>query len=287
MPIRRRRWNSTSATRKARSSHTLVRARLTVLLLVAAAILSAAAPAAPAPLPAPPKDYVLDEAGVLDPAQKALLAVDLAQFERQTSNQIWVCILPAVPSDYTMEDFTQRTAEAWGVGRKDQDNGLVLFVFPESRELRVEVGYGLEGAVPDALANRIIDADIVPSFRAGDMGGGIIRGVTALMDATRGEYEGSGRTSAEEQAMPGEIGAAFIFWIILIIALMIIIHRSHGKGGTVYTPRGRRDVLFPGGYGGGSGRGGFGGGGFGGGGFGGGSMGGGGRFGGGGASGRW
>ena len=102
------------------------------------------------------------------------------------------------------------------------------------------------------------------------------------MDATRGEYEGSGRTLAEEQAMPGEPAAAFIFWIILIIILIVIIQRSHGNGGTVYTPRGRRDVFFPGGYGGGFGRGGFGGGG-----FGGGSIGGGGGFGGGGASGRW
>ena len=264
-----------------------MRARLTALLCAAVAVFTAAAPAAQTPLPAPPKDYVLDAAGILDPSQKALLSAELAQFERQTSDQIWVCVLPEVPSDYAMEDFTQRTAEAWGVGRKEKDNGIVLFVFPNSRELRIEVGYGLEGAVPDALANNIINREIVPSFRAGDMGGGIIRGVSALMDATRGEYEGSGRTLAEEQAMPGEPAAAFIFWIILIIALMIIIQRSHGNGGTVYTPRGRRDVFFPGGYGGGFGRGGFGGGGFGGGGVGGGSIGGGGGFGGGGASGRW
>lgn len=265
-----------------------MRARLTVLLLVAAAILTAAAPAAPTPLPAPPKDYVLDEAGVLDPSQKALLAVDLAQFERQTSNQIWICILPAVPPDYTMEDFTQRTAEAWGVGRKDQDNGLVLFVFPESRELRVEVGYGLEGAVPDALANRIIDVDIVPSFRAGDMGGGIIRGAGALMDAARGEYTGSGSTLGEEWAGRVDPVVSLIFWIVFIVILLVVVQRGHGNGGTVYTPRGRRDVFFPGSTGGGGfGGGGFGGGGFGGGGSGGGSIGGGGSFGGGGASGRW
>jgi len=264
-----------------------VRARLTALLCAAVAVITAAVPAAQTALPAPPKDYVLDAAGILDPSQKALLSAELAQFERQTSDQIWVCVLPEVPADYAMEDFTQRTAEAWGVGRKEKDNGIVLFVFPNSRQLRIEVGYGLEGAVPDALANNIINREIVPSFRAGDLGGGVIRGVSALMDAARGEYEGSGRTLAEEQAVSGEIGAAFIFWIILIIALMIIIQRSHGNGGTVYTPRGRRDVFFPGGYGGGFGRGGFGGGGFGGGGFGGGSIGGGGGFGGGGASGRW
>lgn len=261
-----------------------MRVRLTVLLSTAVAVLTAAAPAAQTPLPAPPKDYVLDEAGILDPSQKALLSAELGQFERQTSDQIWVCVLPEVPSDYAMEDFTQRTAEAWGVGRKGKDNGIVLFVFPNSRQMRIEVGYGLEGAVPDALANNIINREIVPSFRVGDMGGGIIRGVSALMDATRGEYEGSGRTLAEEQAMQGDPGATLIFWIILIIILIVIIQRSHGNGGTVYTPRGRRDVFFPGGYGGGFGGGGFGGGD---GGFGGGSIGGGGGFGGGGASGRW
>jgi uncharacterized protein len=259
-----------------------VRARFAILFCAAVAVLTAVSDAVQTPLPSPPEDYVLDEAGLLDPSQKALLSAELALFERQTSDQIWLCILPEVPSDYALEDFTQRTAEAWGVGRKEKDNGIVLFVFPNSRQLRIEVGYGLEGAVPDALANNIINREIVPSFRAGDMGGGIIRGVSALMDAARGEYEGSGRTLAEEQLQSGDPSATVLFWIVLIIIVIVIIQRSHGNGGTVYTPRGRRDVFFPGGYGGGFGRGGFGGGG-----FGGGSIGGGGGFGGGGASGRW
>ena len=238
------------------------------------------------PLPPAPTDYVMDEAGVLDPSQRTLLTHDLRQFERETSNQLVVAVIPKVPDDYVMEDFTQRTAEAWGAGRKERDNGMVLFVFPESRQLRVEVGYGLEGAVPDALASRIINSEIVPSLRAGDMGGGIMRGADALMAAARGEYEGSGKTVAEENALQGDPAASLIFWIILIVILIIVIQRSHGRGGTVYTPRGRRDVFFPGSFGGGFGGGGSGGGfggGFGGGGF----SGGGGGFGGGGASGRW
>ena len=234
------------------------------------------------PLPPAPADYVMDEAGALDPSQRTLLTHELRQFERETSNQLVVAVIPKVPDDYVMEDFTQRTAEAWGAGRKERDNGMVLFVFPESRQLRVEVGYGLEGAVPDALANGIINNEIVPSLRAGDIGGGIMRGADALMAAARGEYEGSGKTVAEENALQGDPAASLIFWIILIVILIIVIQRSHGRGGTVYTPRGRRDVFFPGGFGGGFGGGGSGGG-FGGGGF----SGGGGGFGGGGASGRW
>ena len=235
-----------------------------------------------APLPPAPADYVMDEAGALDPSQLTLLTHELRQFERETSNQLVVAVIPKVPDDYVMEDFTQRTAEAWGAGRKERDNGMVLFVFPESRQLRVEVGYGLEGAVPDALANGIINNEIVPSLRAGDIGGGIMRGADALMAAARGEYEGSGTTVAEENALQGDPASSLIFWIILIVILIIVIQRSHGRGGTVYTPRGRRDVFFPGGFGGGFGGGGSGGG-FGGGGF----SGGGGGFGGGGASGRW
>ena len=240
------------------------------------AALTASVPAAPL-LPAAPGDYVLDDAGVLDDTQRSLLAYDLRQFERETSSQLVVAVFPKVPDNYAMEDFTQRVAEAWGAGRKDRENGMVLFVFPESRQLRVEVGYGLEGAVPDALANRIINEEIIPSFRAGDLGGGIVKGADALMAAARGEYEGTGQTRAEGKQGGDAPGAGLVFWILLIIVLIMVMQRSHGRGGTVYTPRGRRDVFFPGG--------GFGGGGFGGGG--GGFSGGGGGFGGGGASGRW
>ena len=242
------------------------------------AALATSVPAAPL-LPAAPDDYVLDDAGVLSHAQRSLLAHDLRQFERETSNQLVVAVFPKVPDDYAMEDFTQRVAEEWGAGGKDRENGMVLFVFPESRQLRVEVGYGLEGAVPDAMANRIINEEIVPSFRAGNLGGGIVKGADALMAAARGEYEGTGQTMAEGKQGRDDPGAGLVFWIILIIVLIVVMQRSHGSGGTVYTPRGRRDVFFPGG--------GFGGGGFGGGGGGGGFSGGGGGFGGGGASGRW
>lgn len=125
--------------------------------LVALAALSVTVRGA-SPLPAPPANYILDEAEMFSPGQKMALAQKLAQFERETSSQLWVCVIPEVPGDFAMEDFTQRTAEAWGVGRKEQDNGMVLFVFPQSRATRIEVGYGLEGAVPDALANNIINA---------------------------------------------------------------------------------------------------------------------------------
>ncbi len=255
-----------------------MRLRLSVILL---AVLTAL-PVAFGALPPKPSDYVLDEAGVFTAGRRTELAQRLAQFERESSNQLLVVVIPRVPDGYVMEDYTQRTAEAWGAGRKERDNGLVLFVFPASREMRIEVGYGLEGAVPDGLANRIINDEIVPAFRAGDMPGGIERGVTALMAASKGEYVGSGRTAAEEKA-PEEMIALPIFWLILLIIVIIAVQRSNARGGRVYQPSGRRDVLFPSSGSRMGGGGGFSGGGFGGGGF----SGGGGGFGGGGASGRW
>ena len=254
-----------------------------ILRVLGVAAFAATAPAAQSPLPTKPADYVLDQSGVLSPTQRESLARELEQFERETSNQIVVAVMPRVPEDYVMEDFTQRTAEAWGAGGKDRDNGIVLFVFPDSREMRIEVGYGLEGAVPDGLANLIIQDDIVPSFRAGDMAGGIERGAEALMAASKGEYTGTGRTVAEGQVDANEAIFNLIVISIFLIFMVIQIRQAMKRGGRVYAPSGRRDVWFPSsgtGLGGGGFSGGFGGGG-------GGFSGGGGGFGGGGASGRW
>ena len=253
-----------------------MRVRLLIVLLLG--LLTP--PAARCALPPAPQDYVLDEAGVFAPAQKEALARKLEQFERDTSEQLLVAVFPAVPDGEVMEDFTQRTFDAWGVGQKGKDNGMVLFVFPESRQLRVEVGYGLEGAVPDALAGRIINDEIVPLFRAGDLAGGIERGADALMAATQGEYTGTGRLAGEED-WAGD-GWLLLLFLLIFLAIVLWTNRPGAHpGGTVYSPSGRRDVWIPsGGFGGGgsSGGGGFGGGGF---------TGGGGFSGGGGASGRW
>lgn len=234
---------------------------------------------AQATLPPKPADYVLDEAGVFSAEARRSLSRELEQFERETSNQIVVAVIPRLPEGEALEDFTQRAAESWGVGRKGKDNGLVLFVFPDSRRMRVEVGYGLEGAVPDALANNIINREMVPRFRAGDMAGGIRQGAEALMAASRGEYRGSGQTISEEAGAEGFDWAPVIFFIVFATIVVISVRRNMERGGRVYSPGGGSTVWFPsggtglGGGGGFSGSGGF--------------SGGGGGFGGGGASGSW
>lgn len=228
-------------------------------------------------IPPTPKNHFNDYAGVVRADTARELDARLATFERETSNQIVVALYPRMQSDSSVEDYTVRVAQAWGVGVKGKSNGAVLFAFMEQRQLYLQVGYGLEGALPDALAKRIIEDEIIPRFRAGDRDGGIRAGVEAILAATRGEYQGTGRTVGEGARGGGNFGL-FLFFVAIFVLLSIFSPRRNGH---VYTGRGRSVVWTgPGGFGGGGGRssGGFGGGGF---------SGGGGGFGGGGAGGRW
>jgi uncharacterized protein len=135
--------------------------------LVAAALLCSGAPSsAEEPLPPPPAAYFNDYAGVVSAGDAARLDAKLGQFAKETSTQVVVAIFDHLSSP-ALEDFTVRTAESWRVGRKDWDNGAVLFVFVKDRKLRIETGYGLEGALPDALARRILDDQVVPHLRQG------------------------------------------------------------------------------------------------------------------------
>ena len=138
-------------------------------------------------VPEKPSRFVTDRAGVLGGEAESLNA-KLAQFERDTSNQILVWIDRRLPEDFTLEDFTVRAAQKWGAGQKQTDNGAILFVFTEDRKLRIEVGYGLEGAIPDVTAKRILDDEIVPRFRSGDYAAGVRAGVDALIAASRGDH---------------------------------------------------------------------------------------------------
>ena len=121
-----------------------------------------------------------------------------------SSTQIVVAVFPRLPSP-SLEDFTVRTAQAWRVGGKQHDNGAVLFVFVEERKLRIETGYGLEGALPDQLAGRILDEQVRPRFRAGDWTGGLEAGIDGMIAATRGEYEAP---PARRPAGPAWLSAA-------------------------------------------------------------------------------
>jgi len=233
-------------------------------------------------LPSPPMRYFNDYAHVVSPDVALKLNQKLEDFEKATSNQIVVAVFDKLPPNAALEDFTVRTFKAWKVGQKGTDNGAVLFVFVQDHKMRVEVGYGLEGALPDAICKRIIDEQIAPRFRQGDYAGGLTAGVDSLLQATRGEYKGSGRT-ANSRTQPLTPYLPILIFIV-ILAFIIL---SRRRSGTVYSRGGRRGwggwYLGSGGWGGGGWSSGGGGGGFSGGGF----SGGGGSSGGGGASGSW
>jgi uncharacterized protein len=232
-------------------------------------------------IPPAPRNHFNDYAGIVSAGTAQTLDAELTQFERTTSNQILVAIYPHMASDSSIEDYTVRVAQSWGVGLKDKKNGAVLFIFSADHKLYIQVGYGLEGVLPDALCKQIIANEITPRFRSGDYTGGVQAGVHAMIAATRGEYKGTGRSVADGRR--GSNNPAAILGIIAFIVFSLIIRWSalRNRGSSVYGRNGR--VIFPGGgWSGGGGS--FGGGGGGGGGS---FSGGGGSFGGGGAGGSW
>jgi uncharacterized protein len=224
-------------------------------------------------IPPAPTHYFNDYASVVSPATANRLNKTLEDFERDTSSQIIVAVFPKMQTDSSIDDYTVRVARAWKVGQKDKNNGAVLFVFVQDHKMFIQVGYGLEGALPDGLCKRIIDQEITPRFKQGDFDGGLSAGVAAMIAATKGEYKGTGRTVNNGQGGSSSIsGGAFITIVILIFALVIILNIFRGSG------RGGGWLIIGGGGGGGWSGGGGGGGGF---------SGGGGSFGGGGAGGSW
>ena len=232
-------------------------------------------------IPPAPRDHFNDYAGIVSADTAQSLDAELTQFERDTSNQIVVAIYPHMQSDSSIEDYTVRVAQSWGVGQKGKKNGAVLFIFSQDHKLYIQVGYGLEGVLPDALSKEIIANEITPRFRAGDYTGGVTAGVHALIAATRGEYHGTGRSVADGRGR-GQFSPVQVLALLFVFGMFILVRWSalRNRGSAVYGRNGR--VIFPGGgWSGGGGS--FGGGGGGGGSF----SGGGGSFGGGGAGGSW
>ncbi len=251
------------------------------LLALFCALLLAPFTRAAETIPPAPRDHFNDYAGIVSAATARQLNDELTQFERTTSNQIVVAIFPHMSSDSSIEDYTVRVAQAWGVGQRDRKNGAVLFIFSQDRKLYIQVGYGLEGVLPDALCKQIIANEITPRFRNRDFTGGVTAGVHAMLAATRGEYKGTGRTVADRRTSGGDLGGGMIAFIIFGIVILSVI-RSATRRNSVYSRRGRISPwISTGGWGGGSSGGWSGGGG------GGSFSGGGGSFGGGGAGGSW
>ncbi len=247
-------------------------------------------------MPSVPAHYFNDYAQVVSAPAADRLNRQLEDFEKATSSQVVVGVFPKMESPSSIEDYVHRMFVAWKVGQKGKNNGVLLAVFVNDRKLRIEVGYGLEGVLPDALTRRIIDNEITPQLKRGNYDAGLSAGVNAILAATKGEYKGAGRTMARQPTGFGWFVRTLIFnalfpWhlmvgFMLLSALWGLIFGRRGRRGTLYDGGGRRRYdsgwgWFGGGSGGGGGgwsSGGGGGGGF---------SGGGGSSGGGGASGCW
>jgi uncharacterized protein len=273
-------------------------------VLLATAVLIACALAVPAPaadfqIPPTPDHHVTDNAGALSSGTQASLENELAAYESSTGHQIVVWI-GKTTDEVPLETWTTETADHWKIGRRGHDDGAVLFLFMHDHKARIEVGYGLEGALTDADAHRIIADTIVPRMRSGDVDGAVASGVAAMLTTITPSYKGaSPPPEAAQSALGSSINLAVILVSILIFAFIVFMVIVQVIGTIRYeylvtregTTRAKADMtrwLF---WGRGGGIGGIGAtvgsGGFGGGGFGGGFSAGGGGFGGGGASGGW
>lgn len=240
-------------------------------------------------IPPVPANHFNDFASVVRPQTAAQLNAELAQFERDTSTQLVVAIYPRMQSESSVEDYAVRVAQSWRVGQSERRNGAVLFLFQESRDVRIVTGYGLEATLTDARSKQIIENEIVPRFRAGDFDGGLSAGVRAMMAAVRGEYTGTGRLATDARSGRRSLGAGTLIPIVMFVLIFLSARRARSRRNVLFGPRGRRTTWIDRGPWLGGGGGGFGGGGWGGGGSSGGGTfsGGGGSFGGGGAGGKW
>lgn len=195
-------------------------------------------------IPPAPARHFNDYAGMVRSSTVSELDMALENFERQSSSQVVVAIFPRMQSSSSIEDYTVRVAQAWRVGQEKQDNGVVLFVFRDDRKAYMQVGYGLEGAIPDITAKRIIDGEITARFRNGDFDGGMRAGVHAIMAAARGEYQGSGQTQADAQRreMPFWAEVLLILFVLWLIRHIVFRMSGNGMRGTVYGSSGRWDT---------------------------------------------
>ena len=176
--------------------------------------------------PGSPTGYVNDFAKVLSANEVQSIDAELQQFEASTSNQIAVVTVPDMNGDY-IEDYAPKLFAEWGIGKKDKDNGVLLLLSTQEHKIRIEVGYGLEGALPDSVAQSIINNDLTPNLKAGNYDAGVTAAVSDIILATQNEYTGTGSTDSNSNDNLGSaIGALFFFGFIALQWLAAILARS-------------------------------------------------------------
>lgn len=202
----------------------LASAAAAALVLLASGAIAADEVAVP-PLAA----RVTDLTATLAADQIRTLDGQLRDFERRKGSQVAVLMLPTTAPE-TIEQYSIRVADAWKVGRAKVDDGVILVVAKNDRKLRIEVGYGLEGAIPDAMAKRVVSDVIAPHFRAGDFYGGIAAGTDALMKLAEGESLPAPKWEAEGSAQGPDYGSLLVLLFILATVGGAILSRLLGRG---------------------------------------------------------
>jgi uncharacterized protein len=236
----------------------MVTHRSVLLLLYFSAWLSPMSVIGQVGVPALANHRVHDEGGILSQQVVNYLEQSLKSFEDSTSNQIAVLIVNSLEGE-SIDQFGIRVADQWKLGQKDKDNGVILLIALNDRKMRIEVGQGLEGPLPDAICNRIIRNEMAPAFRRRDYDGGVVAAVEGIRKAIKGEYQGTGPTQRKRGTPVG-----FIILIILIIFAMRRGNRGGGTGFLIGAALGSMGSRSGGSWGGGGfsgGGGGFGGGG--------------------------
>jgi uncharacterized protein len=179
----------------------------------------------------PPKlqGYVNDYARMISPAAKVRLTEELKAFEQSDSTQVIILTVSTLEGE-TIDGFGIKVGETWKIGQKDKANGIIVVVAKQERKIRIEVGRGLEGKLTDLLAGRIVDLVIAPRFKRGDFDGGFTAGVSALIDATRGEFKAEVKPKAKKT---GGGPSFFTLLIIGLVAMLFIGSLSRPVGGLV------------------------------------------------------
>ena len=202
-------------------------------------------------IPPKPAAYFNDYAGVVSKDAASRFNEQLAQFERDTSNQVVVAVFPKMQSDSDVADYTRRITEKWDIGQKGSQNGTALFVFVQDRKMFIQTAHGVEGALPDITCFDITEYQIKPHFRNNDYEGGLAAGIDSIFKAIRGEYKGSGTTVTERRGRSSP--PSFLFFIVFVVILMVISRVSRRRGGYGYSSGRTGPVFIPMGFGGGGG----------------------------------
>lgn len=194
--------------------------RLALPLLVF--LFLASPPATSFEIPPKPAGYVTDSAGILSASARSQLESFLKQYESQTSHQVVVAIFNSMDGG-SLEDISIRLAEAWKIGQKETDNGVILLIFIQDRKMRIEVGYGLEGQLTDAQSGMILRDVIAPNFQRQNYDAGVVAGVQAIIQALAGTGEAVAQPNKRHGPVGLPVNVGAILKIISIIAFILFL----------------------------------------------------------------